>query len=472
MPKLCKRFIFILILFLVFAFTKETMAANTYFLWEKTEIDVPVFSSLEEYKDDYVLKLYVNGKLSNDFYVEYETNCSTFSTVLTNKIGRYTVYYKAYSKNNNLSSEQAIIFNVIDITAPKIELESDVIYVNKGKNLSDYNFYSVSDDTTKSEDIKIEVDDNNVMYNVLGTYNASITAIDKYGNITKESFNVSVIDNAPPKITIIKPLVFSYLEDVNLEEYLKCVDNNDNDITKLVKVIGLDTSVLGRKEVTFSVLDYSNNLLEFKVMIDVLDDIPPVINLKTSEVVLDIVHFFDYDEEFFISYLYNYSDNYSLPENITMKVDIKELIENVEDFNVYFIVMDEFGNKSSKTLNVKLREFVGPVIEGEDSITINLGEEIDLYSLVSIIDPYDLDVKNRLTIDDGGFDNGVSGSYTIKYTCFNTSGIFTEKVIIISVLGGDAEEDKNVIWIILGVFVAAAVAGVGVYIFIRKRRNN
>ena len=76
----------------------EANAADAYFVWEKTQIDVPLNSSLENYKDKYELSFYVNGSKSKDYYVEKEVNCSTFSTVLTNKIGKYTVYYKAVSE--------------------------------------------------------------------------------------------------------------------------------------------------------------------------------------------------------------------------------------------------------------------------------------------------------------------------------------------------------------------------------------
>ena len=95
MRKLFKGCSVAIVLFLASVLCEKTYAANAYFVWEKTVIDVPVYSALEGFKDDYILKLYVNGVESDDFYVEYETNCSTFSTVLTNRIGRYTVFYKA-----------------------------------------------------------------------------------------------------------------------------------------------------------------------------------------------------------------------------------------------------------------------------------------------------------------------------------------------------------------------------------------
>ena len=105
----------------------SVFASNTYFVWEKTIIDVPLNAPISLYEDKFELSFYVNGVKSDDYIVEKEVNCSTFSTVLTHIIGRYTVYYKAYSKNNNISSTQAIIFNVIDINPPNVSLNKPVV---------------------------------------------------------------------------------------------------------------------------------------------------------------------------------------------------------------------------------------------------------------------------------------------------------------------------------------------------------
>ena len=126
MCKILKGLIVCLICIFCYKITNKANAASAYFVWEKSVIDVPVFSNLEEYKDDYVVKLYVNGKESKDFTVTYEVNTSSFSTVLTNKVGKYTVYYKAYSKNNYVSSVEGIIFNVCDVTPPIINIKKEI----------------------------------------------------------------------------------------------------------------------------------------------------------------------------------------------------------------------------------------------------------------------------------------------------------------------------------------------------------
>ena len=329
MFKLFKGLSLCLIFVIINLITVKVNAADAYFVWEKTTIDVPVYEDLEEYKDDYIVKLYVNGVLSNDFYVEMEVNCTTFSTVLTHIVGKYTVYYKAYSKNNYLSDEVAIVFNVVDITAPTLNLYSDIVEVNYGLSLKDINWYSVYDDTCSIDDIKIDIDDKNVIYNITGTYSAMIVATDIYGNSSKESFIVKVIDEIKPSILVLKPLVFNYGEDVVISDYFMCNDNYNNDITHRLKLYNLDTKKLGNQEITLKAKDYSNN--ETIVILDVVvvDLIPPILVLSYQEVMLDIYNYNEYNVDFFNNYIFSLTDNYSKPVNIILTIDCSLLQEEV-----------------------------------------------------------------------------------------------------------------------------------------------
>ena len=78
MFKLFKGLLLCIVLILLNVFTIKTNASNAYFVWEKKDINVPIYSDLEEYKDDYIVKLYVDGKESFDFTVEEEVNWSSY----------------------------------------------------------------------------------------------------------------------------------------------------------------------------------------------------------------------------------------------------------------------------------------------------------------------------------------------------------------------------------------------------------
>ena len=456
MRKLFKGFSVVMVLMLASLFCEKTYAANAYFVWEKTEIDVPVFSALEAYKDDYVLKLYVNGVESNDFYVEYETNCSTFSTVLTHRIGRYTVYYKAYSKANYISSEQAIVFNVVDVTAPQFNLKSTAINISFGKTLDNINWYTVSDDTSGVSDIMVEVDEARIDYKTLGLYQTTATATDLYGNQSVVEFTVNVIDNVSPEIKVIKQPVFNFGDEVILSDYFQCIDNCDGDITYLLESEGLDTAKLGRQQITLVVEDHSNN--ETKVVYDVLveDKEPPILTFDFDELILDIRDYNLFDEEYFVS-LISISDNCSLVDDIRVIVDLSELAECISDYTIYVTAKDENNNDSDISFTIKIREFIGPELIVDDVIEIYVGEEIDLLSMVEVVDPYDLDAASRLMMDAGDFDSNKSGTYSVKYTCFNTSGIYSEKIVTVNV--NESIEDST---LITGEYLMAVLMGVGI----------
>lgn len=479
MFKLFKGLLLCIVLILLNVFTVKTNASNAYFVWEKKDIRVPIYSNLDEYKDDYIVKLYVDGKESFDFWVEKEVNSSSFSTVLTNKIGNYTVYYKAISKTHYAYSEVPIVFHVVDETKPVIKLDSKTIEVEYGYKLEHFKYFTVTDDTCEIDEIEIILDDSNVVYNVRGTYSATITAIDLYGNDISEDFFVKIVDKKPPTIFVLKPLKFSYKEGVNLSEYFLCKDDYDNDITHRLDISGLDTSILGNQEITLSVKDYSLNEITMKMDVLVVDEVAPILILATKEIELDVASFSSYNYEFFYDFIFSLKDNYSTNDKLELVIDYSMLKEAVADYYVYYSVIDENDNKNKEVLLVKLREFIGPEIIGEDIVEVMVGSDIDLLSLVTVYDKYDITVNKRLSVEANDFNINRSGIYEIKYTCFNTSGIYSEKVITVIVfdevsnnIENNNSNDNFIFYLIIGTVVVIIFAGCLTFVVIKKKRNN
>ena len=480
MFKLFKGLLLCIVVIILNVFTVKTNASNAYFVWKKKDIKVPVYSDLEEYKDDYIVKLYVDGKESFDFWVEKEVNCSSFSTVLTNKIGNYTVYYKAISKTHYAYSEVPIVFHVVDETKPVIKLDSKTIEVEYGYKLEHIKYFTVTDDTCKMDAIEIILDESNVVYNVTGTYPATITAIDLYGNETSEDFFVKIVDKKPPSIFVLKPLKFSYKEEVILSDYFLCKDDYDNDITHRLDISGLDTSTLGNQEITLSVKDYSLNEITMKMDVLVVDEVAPILILATKEMELDVALFSDYNYDFFYDFIFSLKDNYSANDNLELVIDYSMLKEAVADYYVYYSVKDENDNKNKEVLLVKLREFIGPEIIGEDIVEVTIGSEVDLLSLVTVYDKYDSGVNKRLSVESNDFDINKCGTYEIKYTCFNTSGIYSEKVITVIVFdevsdnieNNNPNNDNFILYLIIGTVVVIILAGCATFVVIKKKRNN
>ena len=445
MFKVFKGLLLIIIVMNCFCLNKAH-AGEAYFVWEKTQIDIPLNDSLEKYKNKYEISFYVNGKKSTDFTVEKEVNCSTFSTVLTNKLGKYTVYYKAKSEKYYVSSTQAIIFNVIDVTKPQITKISDVV-IESGREFEIDKYFYISDDTTSRDELTILIDDSYVLYSMVGTYDASITAIDKYNNQSKIDFQIKIVDNTKPQISVIKPLILSYGSFLDVSEYFLATDNCNGDLTKLIVIDGLDNKKLGLQEIIVSVTDYSNNSNQIKVSATVIDDQKPVFLLKQNEVTLDVGNFKSYDYDFFKSFIVDVSDNHTKFENLIIRIDYSKMLNSISDYEIIYTIEDESGNYSTDFMIVKLREMNGPNIIGEDVVTIKLGEDIDLLSLVEVEDYYDENAKEKLEILSTNFDKNVAGKYEITYICYNSSGNYSTKIVVINVIDDnpkmDLEEEDN-----------------------------
>ena len=335
-------------------------------------------------------------------------------------------------------STQAIIFNVVDKTPPTIKISSKTIEINVGSSINILDYISISDDSCEQKELDVIFDDSFVLYNMVGTYDASVTVKDKYNNSSKASITIKIVDKVKPELLVQKPLILSVGQEIDLKEYFIATDNKDGDLTSLIKIGGLDINKIGNQEITVSVSDYSKNLTTITVEVTVIDNLGPYMLLSSQEVKLDIKNYSDYDSKFFQKYITDYSDNSTNKEDIVIEIDTSNLKEEVGDFELYFLAKDLNDNVTEKVLIVKLRELEGPVLESSDSIDINLYEDIDLESLVTVIDHYDIEAKDRLEVLETDFDNKKVGTYYVKYICYNSSGEYTEKTIEINVI-----DDEN-----------------------------
>lgn len=432
---MCKVFkgLFLLLIVLCLLNVVKVSAADVYFVWEKTEILVPLNASLENYKNSYEVSFYVNGRKSTDFTVEKEVNCSTFSTVLTNKIGKYTVYYKAKSEKYYVSSTQAIIFNVVDITKPNITQIADVV-LESGKGFKIENYFYFSDDTTSKDELNIILDDSYVLYNIVGEYDAKLTVIDKFNNKTEKKFKIKIKDSSKPQIIIQKPLILSYGASIDVNEYFVAIDDCNGDLTNFIKVEGYDSKKLGHQEITVSVSDYSNNTIRMKVSVNVIDDESPMLLLKHNEVTLNIKEYSSFNFDYFKNYILDISDNHTSIDKLVLSIDHSKVLNEIGDFEVSYYVKDLSENITTEKMIVKLRELKGPDLIGEDIVTIKLGEEIDLLSLVEVKDEYDSNAIDRLEILSSNLNTCIVGNYEVTYICYNSSGNYSTKVIVIEVI--------------------------------------
>ncbi len=94
------------------------------------------------------------------------------------------------------------------------------------------------------------------------------------------------------------------------------------------------------------------------------------------------------------------------------------------DITVYAV--DESGNEIRVSVVAPFDE--PPIFVAVRNKDVKLGEDYDLLRHIIAVDNTDGDVSASVTVDDGGFDKDVEGTYNVKYTATDSHGLTTEIV--------------------------------------------
>ncbi len=143
---------------------------------------------------------------------------SIVKNVDTNVIGEQEVILKV--SKDIINKEIPIKVEVVDKTPPVIELKKDVVYVNLGTHYDLNNNISLIQDEVDgsipyknisevSEKDKNYYTFSGVNFNIWGSHNVEVKAVDKYGNVSTKNFTVQVISNG--RETTIKNVAYSLL---------------------------------------------------------------------------------------------------------------------------------------------------------------------------------------------------------------------------------------------------------------------
>ena len=193
-----------------------------------------------------------------------------------------TGYYYLIIEVTDLSKNKVrerFRLEVRDITSPDVSIINDIIITDfKSKEESFYRRnFSISDNYNKYEEIVLQYDDI-VNYNVIGVYVLTINFVDQSNNITTLSVEVYVIDNEPPKLTLLKDNLTLNIGDTKPNYYSLIDYYNDNytnyNMLNVVVKDYVNYYEVGKYEVVFQLFDSSFN--ETKKTLNVFIDIKVV----------------------------------------------------------------------------------------------------------------------------------------------------------------------------------------------------
>lgn len=111
--------------------------------------------------------------------------------------GSYSISYRVYDSSGNLA-EKEIPVNILDTTAPSINLSSSSVSLETGAYAPDYAGYlEYIYDASDGYISDVEIDDSDVNYNRAGTYTVYYRVSDSSGNSSRATFTVYISDPKP-----------------------------------------------------------------------------------------------------------------------------------------------------------------------------------------------------------------------------------------------------------------------------------
>lgn len=188
--------------------------------------------------------------------------------VNTKKAGKYTLTYTVYDKAKNKAMAVRTITVIKDTVEPNFSgIANKKVYIAKAFDpLFDVTAVDNADGNVTS---KIEVS-GKVNEKKAGKYRLTYSVSDKAGNIASKERIVTVIDNIKPVFKGVQDIELHIGESFNPLKGVTAVDNNDGDLTRIIKVSGyIDTRKVGVNTIIYSVKDKAGNKADYKRTITV-----------------------------------------------------------------------------------------------------------------------------------------------------------------------------------------------------------
>lgn len=371
----------------------------TQVIWTHTEIDVPVYSDLEDYIEIPKAKLSIDGVLVDDIpsYVRDGVNRTFLSTVVTSYCKTYYIYFEAYFENYNINEKQLIQINVVDQIKPKITYIPTYQIDVYGEPPDLYQNLTFSDNYDSKEDLEIIIDDQLVNYDIVGRYDIIYLITDTSGNQNRYTKTIEIIDRYPPEQVMIKPLVIEVHALLNIHDYLEITDNYDANLN--INIIGDEEPFdeLGYYDIKVVAVDRSKNASEIAYILEVVDRTPPDLILVSYPSPLDVFESFEIEDCY--QYVLSLRDNYDELSESDLKIIYDVDMNRVGRYQVYFEISDRSGNTTHKTLLIEVKDQIGPNIEIHTPLIFEVfSQKPIIRNLISIDDNYCNDTSIEVDI--------------------------------------------------------------------------
>ena len=269
---------------------------------------------------------------------------------------------------------------------------------------------------------KIEVVEETVKIDVVGTYQVTYKVTDKNNTTTTKTITVTVTENKKPVITAEDKEVIQYRKLDELDD-VSATDEEDGKVEVKVKnsTVKLDTP--GDYEITYQATDTYNQTTEKTIKVTVIKDEAPVINAEDKTITQGTTF------EPLKDVTAEDKEEGKIEKIEVVKNDVKE--KEIGEYEVTYKAVDSYKNETTKTITVTVVENQKPVINAEDK-TIYLNEEFDPLEGVTVEDPEDGKIE-KIEVIQNDVKTDEVGKYKVIYRVEDTFGNVVEKEITVTV---------------------------------------
>lgn len=279
---------------------------------------------------------------------------------------------------------------------------------------------------------KIEVVEETVKIDVVGTYQVTYKVTDKNNTTTTKTITVTVTENKKPVITAEDKKVIQYRELKELDG-VSATDEEDGKVEVKVKnsTVKLDTP--GDYEITYQATDTYNQTTEKTIKVTVIKDEAPVINAEDKTITQGTKF------EALKDVTAEDKEEGKIEKIEVVKNDVKE--KEIGKYEVIYKAVDSYKNETLKTIYVTVVENQKPVINAEDK-TIYLNEDFDELDGVTAEDPEDGKIE-KIEVIQNDVKTDEVGKYKVIYRVKDTFGNVVEKEITVTVEEKKLEEKSG-----------------------------
>lgn len=412
----------ILLFFMILLVPVSLKSNSVFFTWYDTDIDISLGEPLEPYLLIPYAKLNEPNEDPNIYYEKNGVNYTYQSVIQTSVVKTYRLDFRVYSPKYRVSSVHTIIFRVIDDTPPIFE-KVPLLDVPVFTKTVDYTLgLRYSDNYSNPSNMSLSVDTNAVNLNQVGVYQVLYTLTDEFGNESKTTAYVRVRDYFAPVITQTKPLILNINTTLNLSDFFIIKDNYDTIVNTIIHDKLVDYAAEGIYPISIELYDQSGNQTKLETTIEIKDQIPPELFLKTTVLKLSKDTTFDL-KTLIIKVLDNHQPLSVDDVMITTDLDLTK----VGFYEALFEVTDKSDLLTSLKVDIFVEYKEKPIIHYDKLI---IEKDIPYHLLSGIT--YNEDMRYDITVLDSNVLNQ-AGTYEVIYLVIDPLGnhaIYHREVIM------------------------------------------